>query len=148
MKLSAGDEHSTVCTITGFVTGPRADDISRMGKDIATTRFLAQLDEMFQVLHGVQREASARFVESLLVDWCKEPFIHGGYSAPGPGNSGRQRSELGSPVAGRVFFAGEATNSNLNNCAHGAMETADRAAKEVLAAVRQKMSGRLRVARL
>jgi monoamine oxidase len=41
---------------------------------------------------------------------------------------------LAEPVDGRLFFAGEATSPNFLSTAHGARDSGERAAKEVLAA--------------
>jgi monoamine oxidase len=42
---------------------------------------------------------------------------------------------LAAPVDGRLFFAGEATSSNFFSTAHGARDSGERAAGEVLVAL-------------
>jgi monoamine oxidase len=42
---------------------------------------------------------------------------------------------LAAPVDGRLFFAGEATSPHFFSTAHGARDSGDRAAEEVLTAL-------------
>jgi monoamine oxidase len=65
--------------------------------------------------------------------WAHDPFARGSYSHALPGHSGK-RAVLAAPVDGRLFFAGEATSPNFFTTAHGARDSGERAAKEVLAA--------------
>jgi monoamine oxidase len=64
--------------------------------------------------------------------WAHDPFARGSYSHALPGHSGK-RAVLAAPVDGRLFFAGEATSPNFFTTAHGARDSGERAAKEVLA---------------
>jgi monoamine oxidase len=65
--------------------------------------------------------------------WAHDPFARGSYSHALPGHAGA-RAVLASPVDGRLFFAGEATSPNFFSTAHGARDSGERAAGEVLAA--------------
>jgi monoamine oxidase len=67
--------------------------------------------------------------------WAHDPFARGSYSHALPGHAGA-RAVLASPVDGRLFFAGEATSPNFFSTAHGARDSGERAAGEVLAATR------------
>jgi len=53
--------------------------------------------------------------------WGNDPFIKGGYSASKPGHA-NQRKVLATPVADRLFFAGEAASENAFCTAHGAWQ--------------------------
>jgi monoamine oxidase len=53
-------------------------------------------------------------------------------SALAPGHAG-DRAILAALVDNRLFFAGEATSPNFFSTAHGARDSGERAAKEVLA---------------
>lgn len=64
--------------------------------------------------------------------WAHDPFARGSYSHALPGHSDK-RAVLAAPVDGRLFFAGEATSPNFFTTAHGARDSGERAAKEVLA---------------
>jgi monoamine oxidase len=69
--------------------------------------------------------------------WAHDPFARGAYSHALPGHAGK-RAVLAAPVDGRLFFAGEATSPNFFSTAHGARDSGERAAQEVLAASRQE----------
>ena len=64
--------------------------------------------------------------------WAHDPFARGSYSHALPGHTG-MRAVLASPVDGRLFFAGEATSPNFFSTAHGARDSGERAAGEVVA---------------
>ena len=68
--------------------------------------------------------------------WAHDPFARGSYSHALPGHAGK-RAVLAAPVNGRLFFAGEATSSNFFSTAHGARDSGERAAMEVLAAAKR-----------
>ncbi len=63
--------------------------------------------------------------------WAHDPFARGSYSHALPGHAG-QRAVLAAPVDGRLFFAGEATSPNFFSTAHGARDSGERAAEEIL----------------
>jgi monoamine oxidase len=65
--------------------------------------------------------------------WAHDPFARGSYSHALPGHAG-DRAVLAEPVDGRLFFAGEATSPRFFTTAHGARDSGERAAQEVLAA--------------
>ena len=64
--------------------------------------------------------------------WAHDPFARGSYSHALPGYAGK-RAVLAAPVDGRLFFAGEATSPHFFSTAHGARDSGERAAREVLA---------------
>ena len=63
--------------------------------------------------------------------WAHDPFARGSYSHALPGHAG-DRAVLAVPVDGRLFFAGEATSPDFFTTAHGARDSGERAAEEVL----------------
>jgi monoamine oxidase len=63
--------------------------------------------------------------------WALDPFARGSYSHALPGHAGK-RAVLAAPVDGRLFFAGEATSPHFFSTAHGARDSGERAAREVL----------------
>jgi monoamine oxidase len=66
--------------------------------------------------------------------WAHDPFARGSYSHALPGHAGK-RAVLAAPVDGRLFFAGEATSPNFFSTAHGARDSGERAAGQVLASL-------------
>jgi monoamine oxidase len=63
--------------------------------------------------------------------WASDPFSRGAYSHALPGHAGA-RAVLATPVDDRLFFAGEATSPHFFSTAHGARDSGERAADEVL----------------
>jgi len=66
--------------------------------------------------------------------WSGTSRVGGAYSYALPGHVGA-RKNLAQPFDGRVFFAGEATNSNDFSTAHGAHDSGVRAADEAITAL-------------
>jgi monoamine oxidase len=66
--------------------------------------------------------------------WAHDPFARGSYSHALPGHAGA-RAVLAAPVDGRLFFAGEATSPHFFSTAHGARDSGERAAREVVDAL-------------
>src|SRR5450432_4107236 len=66
--------------------------------------------------------------------WAHDPLAQGSYSHALPGH-GAKRAVLAAPVDRRLFFAGEATSPNFFSTAHGARDSGERAAMEVLASL-------------
>jgi monoamine oxidase len=67
--------------------------------------------------------------------WAHDPFARGSYSHALPGHADK-RAVLAAPVDGRLFFAGEATSPNFFSTAHGARDSGERAAREVMTATK------------
>lgn len=63
--------------------------------------------------------------------WKSDPFSRGSYSHIPPGASGGDYDALAASVAGRIFFAGEATSRRYPGTVHGAWLSGRRAAAEV-----------------
>lgn len=120
--------------VVGFIAGERATALSKMQPEAAVQKFLDQLDEMFGSSQQ-QRPASAAYVKAHIFDWAQEPYVGGAYSYPSMGAEDGDREALAAPVDGTVFFAGEATHTCINPCMQAALETGQRAARQVLAAL-------------
>jgi monoamine oxidase len=92
---------------------------------------LEELDEIFGA-----KIASRSFERGLIADWGADPWIRGLYSYPTVLTTEAAREALARPLGGKIFFAGEATNTlGASGTVHGAMETGWRAANEVRAAL-------------
>jgi monoamine oxidase len=87
------------------------------------------IDEIATLLGNDYRRKLKPLAESR---WAQDPFARGSYSHALPGHAG-DRAVLASPVDSRLFFAGEATSPNFFSTAHGARDSGERAAGEVLA---------------
>lgn len=122
----AGDSMVLMC----FLIGDQAKNLSDSGESETVKALLAELDSMFE------NKASASFEGAYIQDWLKEPFVQGAYSYPTKNANERTREHLASSVQNKIFFAGEATNTNGHHqSVHGAVETAYR---EVMSLVRKR----------
>ena len=70
----------------------------------------------------------------LVTRWNQDPFSLGSYSYVPVGSRQSLRRQIGMPVAGRVFFAGEATSQFFPSTVHGAFLSGVRAAYEIMMA--------------
>jgi len=68
-------------------------------------------------------------------DWTSDPWARGGYAFTDPGFDPAWRPLLGRR-AGRIFFAGEHTSERWQGYMNGAVESGQRAARELLADLR------------
>jgi monoamine oxidase len=88
---------------------------------------LAGLEAIF----GRGARVASRLQNAQVQDWRTDPFARGAYSYLRVGGGGA-REALAAPVAGRLFFAGEATDVDQAGTVAGALESGKRAARELL----------------
>jgi monoamine oxidase len=112
--------------IEGFFGGSYARQIEDAGDGALAAH---AIDEITALLGSDFRRKLKPLSESR---WAHDPFARGSYSHALPGHAG-DRAVLAAPVDGRLFFAGEATSPNFFSTAHGAHDSGERAAGEVLA---------------
>jgi monoamine oxidase len=99
------------------------------------------IDRALQTLGGLLKLQSTELATLLdtayFHDWQSDTFSRGAYSYGAVGSDGAQHA-LGSPLENTVFFAGEATDtSGHNGTVHGAIASGQRAAREIIASLRQ-----------
>jgi monoamine oxidase len=119
--------------IEGFFGGRFARQIEDAGDGAMCA---AAIDEIVSFLGNDFRRKLKPLAESR---WAHDPLARGSYSHALPGHAG-DRAVLAAPVDGRLFFAGEATSPNFFSTAHGARDSGERAAKEVLATAKKSVS--------
>jgi len=143
--------------IAGYATSEFANRITTLGKDKVVAEFLEMLDKMFcfnrafklcnspeaKPETNIAKPATSFYVKSILQSWADEPWIRGGYSSPTLGTNEQTRIDLASPVNGRLFFAGEATNPSSYMTMHGSMETGQFAAEAITAISAKQASSKL-----
>jgi monoamine oxidase len=113
--------------IEGFFGGTFAREL----EDLGDGAFAAEsIDQIVALLGSEFRRKLKPLAESR---WAHDPFARGAYSHALPGHAG-DRAVLAAPVDGRLFFAGEATSPNFFSTAHGARDSGERAAREIIAA--------------
>jgi len=114
--------------ITAWAGGPRADALSGLGETALVDRALRGLSKMV----GLPRARLEGLLESWLThDWRRDPWSRGAYSYVGVSGLPAQRA-LGRPVAGTLFFAGEATEEDEMGTVAGALASGRRAARRIL----------------
>jgi monoamine oxidase len=114
--------------IEGFFGGRYAQSLEDAGPGALAA---AAIDEIVSFLGNDFRRKLKPLAESR---WAQDPFARGSYSHALPGHAG-DRAVLAAPVDGRLFFAGEATSPEFFTTAHGARDSGERAAAELLAAM-------------
>lgn len=86
---------------------------------------LAELADIFGAV------VSRTFIAGKVQNWSKEPYIMGSYSMT---NHGQQDIEdILAPIAGKVFFAGEALGGDAQSTVHGAAFSAINAVRDIQA---------------
>ena len=110
----------------GFVGGSFGWELSRAGPDAAIAFALEEFEKM--VGSGARRH----FVKGHFTDWAENPLTLGAYAAAKPGHHAA-RAELGRPLGGRVFFAGEALAGAYIALCSGAYLSGDATAGAVAA---------------
>jgi monoamine oxidase len=113
--------------IEGFFGGRFAQALEDSGPGAIAA---ASIDEIAGFLGNDFRKKLKPLAESR---WAHDPFARGSYSHALPGHADK-RAVLAAPVDGRLFFAGEATSPGFFSTAHGARDSGERAAGEVLTA--------------
>ncbi|HEY1679732.1 MAG TPA: NAD(P)/FAD-dependent oxidoreductase [Candidatus Sulfotelmatobacter sp.] len=117
--------------ITGWAPFRSAERLS--GKDEGTM-VQSALETLSRLLRVDMRQVEGWLDAAYVHDWQSDPFSRGAYSYGKIGANAAQKV-LASPVAQTLFFAGEATDTSGNNgTVHGAMASAHRAAKQIIAA--------------
>ncbi len=114
--------------IEGFYGGKFAQALEDAGDGAIAAQ---SIDEIVGFLGNDFRRKLKPLSESR---WSHDPFARGSYSHALPGHAGK-RAVLAEPVDGRLFFAGEATSPGFFSTAHGARDSGERAAEEVIAAL-------------
>ena len=115
-------------SIEGFFGGRFAKELEDAGDGAIAAQ---SIDEIAGFLGNDFRRKLKPLSESR---WAHDPFARGSYSHALPGHAG-DRAVLAAPVDGRLFFAGEATSPHFFSTAHGARDSGERAAGEVLGAL-------------
>jgi monoamine oxidase len=114
--------------VTGWSAGPKADPLLGQPR---TAVIRAALDSLRRIAGGID----ARLENAWHHDWSADLFARGAYSYVPAGGLPVRRA-LAEPVAGTLFFAGEATDtSGHTGTVHGAIATGLRAAAQVLGAI-------------
>jgi monoamine oxidase len=127
--------------LVGWTGGPRADLVrTGSGSDQANRVSGQVLDQAIQSLAQIFRlpasEIERQLEANYIHDWATDPFSLGAYSYV-PVDGLDAQKELSLPLDDKLYFAGEATCRGHIGTVHGAIQSGQRAAVEVLQAHRQ-----------
>lgn len=111
--------------LQSFVAGDFGRRMSQMSRGEIKARTLEILREVYGASVPKPRE-------TLITRWFSDPFTRGSYSSLPVGSTYRDMEALAEPVAGRLLFAGEATNVFQSATADGAFSSGVREAKRLL----------------
>ena len=125
--------------LVGWVAGPAADRLAALRSPRARGS-AGSLDPRLRVaLGGLARRLGTRardllsaLEDAVVVDWATDVYARGAYSYVPVGGLDAP-AELGMPLADRLFFAGEATDTGEPGTVHAALRSGARAARELMA---------------
>ncbi len=102
--------------LIGWSGGPNARDPSWEAIRASLARVFGRVEEPDEIM---------------IHDWAKDPFARGAYSYVLVDGEGA-REALAAPLAGTLFFAGEATSADDSGTVAGALGSGQRAAREAM----------------
>ncbi len=112
--------------LVGLSGGTAAHEIEELSDQAIVTR----LRKDFSSVMGT---AVPEPTDVMIQRWRSDPFARGSYAYLRVGANGGEPEILSRPIAGRVFFAGEALHLHDPGTVHGAFWTGQRAARQVRA---------------
>jgi monoamine oxidase len=117
--------------LVGWCAGPCANSKATLEEGELCSRATQALGRVLRLPDDLIAQRLTHFYHH---DWQSDPYARGAYSYVLVGGMGAQQ-ELARPLANRLFFAGEATQSDGHHATvHGAFSSGLRVAKEVLEA--------------
>jgi monoamine oxidase len=120
--------------LVGWCAGPCAESKGFLDEAELCSRAIEGLS---RVLPVAEEFIAGRLTHFHHHNWQTDPYARGAYSYVLVGGMGAQQ-ELARPLANRLFFAGEATQSDGHHATvHGAFSSGTRVAEEVLETVRR-----------
>jgi monoamine oxidase len=91
---------------------------------------LDSLEQLFGKSCGIRSQLDAAYLH----DWQRDRFACGAYSYVAVGG-GQARQQLAASIQDTLFFAGEATHATAAATVSGALQSGERAAREIVAVV-------------
>ena len=116
--------YAGVPILVGLIGGAAAYDIEELSDEAIAARLLKELS-------GVMGTTAPDPTDVIVQRWRSDPFALGSYAYLRVGANGGEPQVLSRPVAGRVFFAGEALHPHDPGTVHGAYWSGQRAAQQV-----------------
>jgi monoamine oxidase len=117
--------------LVGWAGGPEAEKLANATEDEIVTRAVESLSRIFSVRES---ELRRRITKTYFHNWCEDENTRGAYAYL-PVNGIEHQLNLAKPVNDTLFFAGEATSLGNVGTVHGAIQSGQRAAREILTAL-------------
>jgi len=114
--------------ITGWAGGPAATALQHLSKEQIVDQALETLGSLFDLPAPRLRRL---LVAGHVHDWSADPWARGAYSYETVGGASAP-DVLARPVAGTLYFAGEATDRRQSGTVPGAIASGHRAARQIL----------------
>jgi monoamine oxidase len=115
--------------VTGWAGGPKAKALLTSSDGVIARRAVESLARLFDF---TPRTIARNIQGHRLHNWADDPFCRGAYSYACIGGV-EARESLAAPIGDRLFFAGEASDTEGNSgTVHGAIASGRRAAREIL----------------
>jgi monoamine oxidase len=127
-------EHQAV--LVGWAGGPDAARLSGATDDEIVSKAVQSLSQIFSV---TESEVRRRITRSHFHNWGNDKYARGGYTYL-PVNGIEHQLSLAKAVDDTLFFAGEATSAGNVGTVHGAIQSGQRAAREILTAFGKRPS--------
>jgi len=109
--------------LTNFLGGAPAEHLT-------PERYATFRKELARVFPGIENKFDGR---RTIMNWPKHPLTRGSYSCPLVGQFTTLLAAAATPeLEGRLIFAGEHTSANFSGFMNGAVESGNRAAREIL----------------
>jgi len=113
--------------LIAYHSGSRAQVINQLSDD-------ALIEGCLRTLRIMLDSAVVEPVDYVRTNWEHDPFSGGSYSFSKVGSEAGDRTILGAPVNGTLFFAGEAAHPRYFGTVHAAYETGIHAAQGIMSA--------------
>jgi monoamine oxidase len=117
--------------LTAWAGGPRAVHLSTENSESELVQHaLDSLEQLFGRSCDIRSQLDAAYLH----DWQRDRFACGAYSYVAVGG-GQARQQLAASIQDTLFFAGEATHATAAATVSGALQSGERAAREIIAVV-------------
>ena len=123
----------------------RRDFIRLLGTTSACAPFIssANLFGAHTLFHDSKRlniDTPLPFKGYIRTNWSKDPFTFGAYSYIAKGSGIEDLEIAGAPIHDRIFFAGEAMNTNYQSTVHAAIESGRENAQKIISHSRKSVA--------
>ncbi|KAL3942113.1 MAG: hypothetical protein SGBAC_003650 [Bacillariaceae sp.] len=118
--------------LEGIKTNGHEGDRNTLAGQMLMEQLTKMLDSHLPSNETATQDLDSNILDAMIFDWKDDaPFAQGGYMYPKVGITPEHLEAMAAPH-GRLFFAGEATNTNACCTVQAAIETGERAANQIV----------------